>query len=87
MEITISIPPDVQDRLRQRAVESGQDVAGYVETLIERDLSSSMSLRDLYAPVRRQIEQSGISENELDALIEEAREEAYQERKGRTGER
>lgn len=87
MEITISIPPDVQDRLRQRAVESGQDVAGYVETLIERDLSSSISLRDLYAPVRRQIEQSGISENELDALIEEAREEAYQERTGRTGER
>ena len=87
MEITISIPPDVQDRLRQRAVESGQDVAGYVETLIERDLSSSMSLRDLYAPVRRQIEQSGMSESELDALIEEAREEAYQERTGRTGER
>jgi len=45
-----------------------------------------VSLRDLYAPVRRQIEQSGVSEDELDALIEKARAEAYEERKRKTGE-
>lgn len=39
-----------------------------------------MSLRDLYAPVREQIAESGITEAELDALLEEAREEVWQEK-------
>ena len=86
MEIRISIAPDLQDKLQKRASERGQDVADYVEQLIERDVSSPKSLRDLYAPVRRQIEESGISENELDTLIEEARDEAYQERNRKIGE-
>jgi hypothetical protein len=40
-------------------------------------------LRDLYAPVREQIAESSVSEEELDALLEEAREEAWQERQGK----
>ncbi|HEY3135316.1 MAG TPA: hypothetical protein VGL29_04635 [Blastocatellia bacterium] len=87
MDVTISIPPEMQDKLEQRAIESGQDVTEYIEKLIEKDLTGLVSLRDLYAPVRRQIQQSGISEDELDALIEKAREEAYQERKRKAGER
>lgn len=71
----------MQDKLQQRALDFGQDVTQYVERLIEKDLTKPMSLRDLYALVHRQIEQSGISEDELDALIEKARAEAYEERK------
>ncbi len=87
MDVTISIPPEMQDKLEQRAIESGQEITEYIEELIEKDLTGLVSLRDLYAPVRRQIQQSGISEDELDALIEKAREEAYQERKRKAGER
>ena len=87
MDIRISIPPEMQDKLQQRALDCGQDVTKYVERLIEKDLTKPVSLRDLYAPVRRQIEQSGISEDELEALIEKARAEAYEERKRKAGER
>lgn len=86
MEITISIPPEVQQRLLQRAGENKQDLADYVEKLIEKDLSSPTSLRDLYAPVRRQIEKSGISDDKLDTLLEQAREESYQERHSKRNE-
>lgn len=80
MEITINLQPETQEKLRQRALDSGRDVTEYVEKLIEKDLSAPMSLRDLYAPVRQQIKESGISEGELDSLLEEARDEAYRER-------
>jgi hypothetical protein len=46
--------------------------------LIEEDLSSSLNLRVLFAPVREQIKESGTSENELTELLEEAREEVFQ---------
>lgn len=87
MDIRISIPPEMQGKLQKRALDCGQDVTEYVERLIEKDLTTPISLRDLYAPVRRQIEQSGVSEDELDALIEKARVEAYEERKRKAGER
>lgn len=80
MDITISISPDIKDKLQQRASESGQDVQAYVERLIEKALSGPPSIDELLAPVRKQFEESGMTEEELDGLIEEAREEAWQER-------
>ena len=87
MDIRISIPAEMQNKLQQGALDCGQEVAEYVERLIEKDLGAPMSLRDLYVPVRRQIEQSGISEDELDGLIEKARVEAFEERKKKAGKR
>lgn len=78
MTITINLEPDQESQLRQRALDSGEDIAGYVERLIEKELAGGARLRDLYAPVREQIRESGILEAELSALLEEAREEAYQ---------
>jgi hypothetical protein len=50
---------------------------------VARDARMTRSLRDLYAPVRKQIAESGIREDELDAFIEAAREEYWMERKAR----
>ncbi len=75
-----NLPESVVQALRERAEEVGTTAPEYVRYLIEEDLASSISLRVLFAPVREQIKESGISEEELDALLEEAREEAYQER-------
>jgi len=80
MDITISIRPEMQEKLRQRATESGQDVEAYVERLIEKELSGPQSIDELLAPVREQFAQSGMTEEELDTLIEEAREEVWHER-------
>ena len=80
MDITISIPTEMQEKLQQRAIESGQDVEAYVERLIEKALSGPPSIDELLAPVRKQFAESGMTEEELDALIEEAREEVWQEK-------
>lgn len=76
------LPESVVKALSERANEVGTTTPEYIRYLIEEDLASPLSLRVLYAPVREQIKASGISDDELDALLEEAREEAYQEREG-----
>jgi hypothetical protein len=80
MDITITIPPEMQDKLQQRAKDTGRDVAEYVEKLIEKDLSARPSIEEILAPVRKQFEDSGMTEAELDALVEEVRDEIWQEK-------
>ena len=78
------LPPELLQALDERAQQIGTSREDYVRGLIQKDLTAPLSLRDLYAPVREQITESGIAEEELDALLEEAREEAWQERQGKT---
>ena len=82
MDVTISIPPSLAGKLLERAQSSGCATEDYITRLIEKDVSRK-SLRDIFAPVREEIAASGISEDELDSLLQEAREEAFQERKAR----
>lgn len=64
----------------ERASLTGRSREEYVVSVLEKDVRAPMSLRDLYAPVREQIAESGVTEEELDALLEEAREEVWQEK-------
>jgi hypothetical protein len=38
MSITISLPPETEEKLRKRAEEHGQTVDGYVRQLVEHDI-------------------------------------------------
>lgn len=73
------LPPLVIEAVENRVKEIGTTAEDYVRYLIEEDLASTLSMRVLFAPVREQIKESGISEDELDELLEEAREEVYRE--------
>ncbi len=64
----------------ERAKEVGTTKEEYVRYLIEEDIAASLSMRVLFAPVREQVKKSGISDDELDDLLEEAREEAFHEK-------
>ena len=65
------LPPSVIEAVENRAKEIGTTTEDYVRYLIEEDLASTLSMRVLFAPVREQIRESGISETELDELLEE----------------
>ena len=80
MEITINIPPEMQDKLQQRATDAGRDIAEYVEKLIEKHISDPPGIDEMLAPVRKQFEQTSLTEDELDDLVEEIREEVWQEK-------
>ena len=84
MELTITVPDETKSSLEQRARECGySDVAKYVERLISADLLAAQSFDEILAPVRKTFQESGLSNDEVEALFEEAREEVYQERQAK----
>jgi hypothetical protein len=82
MTITISLTPDQEKRLAERAARAGQEVAAYVHQLIDHDIQAE-NLDAILAPVRRNFEQSGMTDEDLAALVEEVREDIWREKHGR----
>ena len=82
MTITITLRPEQEKRLAERAARAGQDVDAYVHQLIDRDLDAE-HLDLILAPVRRQFEESGMTDDDLAALVEEVREDIWREEHGR----
>lgn len=65
--------------LREKAREAGKTVEEYLRAVIEAEVSADQSFNEILEPIRRSFDESGMSENELDALFEEAREKVYRE--------
>jgi hypothetical protein len=92
MTITISLPPEVEESVKSQAAREGLPVEDYVESLVEEgsrrrdriDLLAAKSFDEILAPFRRNVEESGISDEDLEILFREARKEASRARKERT---
>jgi hypothetical protein len=82
MTINIHLSPDLERQLRERAARVGCDVAALAHDLLQRGLSTEPTLDEILAPFRKDVAASGMSDEELDALFEEVREEVHRERQG-----
>ena len=80
--LQIPLPPDTEEALRQRAKANGEDVSSYAARLIQEALNTP-SVEELLAPFRKQVEESGITDEELDQLGEDLRREVRQEKQAR----
>ena len=91
MTITIDLPPDVEESVRTQATKEGLPLEDYVKSLVEEgtkrreriDLLAEKSFNETLAPFRRNVEHSGMSDEELDDLFTKARKEASRARKER----
>jgi hypothetical protein len=82
MTITINLPPATENRLRAEARATGKDIGTLVLEAVEARLSiSELSLRDILGPVHEDFRQSGMSEADLDALLDETLAEVRTERR------
>jgi hypothetical protein len=77
MPITVDLPAETEQKLREQAARAGQDMAVLARKLLERAIDTNPSLDEILAPFRRQVAESGITDDELTALFEEARSEAW----------
>lgn len=77
MTVTLDLKPEVESLLEERARADGCDVEGYVKKLIEEDVSRKRTFDEILAPFRQAVERSGISDDELDSLFNEARKEVF----------
>ena len=80
--LQISLPPDAEQMLRERALASGQDVAAYAASLL-REALTAPSVDELLGPFRKQVEESGMSDEEIDSFGEELRREVRQENRAK----
>lgn len=71
--MTITISGELEDKLSRRAAARGLALEDYAREVLERDVAM-MSLRELFAPVREQVAESGLTDEEIDTLLETARE-------------
>ena len=82
MTLTINLPKDVGAALENKAKLSGRDATEFVEDLVMKEVNSP-SLDEILAPFRRQVEESGITDEELDELFTKARKEVFKAKKER----
>ncbi|MGI8641004.1 MAG: hypothetical protein ACR2MG_13805 [Pyrinomonadaceae bacterium] len=79
MTLTITLKPEIEAVLAQKAMANGCAVIDYVENLIEKDVDRMKTLDEIFAPFRTHTEQ--ISEEEIDDLVKKARREVFAEKK------
>lgn len=79
MEITISVPQEVESILAQKAAAQGQDLKAFIEEMVKIQ-ALRPSLSELLAPVRREFAESGMTEDELDEFLYSVRSKAKGER-------
>ncbi|MCA1566123.1 MAG: hypothetical protein LC803_10895 [Acidobacteria bacterium] len=91
MTITIDLPPDVEASIKTQAAKDGLPLEDYVTSLVQEgtarrnriDLLAEKSFDEILAPFRRNVEDSGMSDEELDDLFTKTRGEASRARKER----
>jgi hypothetical protein len=83
MTMTIDLPPDLEKAVRQEAMRSGKDLGTFVLQAVQEKMARSRSFDEVCAPFAHAVEAAGVSDEEFDRFIEEAREEVWQEKQGR----
>ena len=77
--VQVSLPPDTEALLRERAHTVGKDVSSYAASLLSEAFSAP-NVDHLLATYRKQVEESGITNEELDAIGESLHDEVWRER-------
>ncbi len=82
MSLTLELPSEVEAELTDFARASGRTPEAVVTDLLERRFALGQ-IDEILAPFRKQVAESGITEDELNAFFEEVREEVWQEQQGK----
>ena len=70
------LPRGTRQALEKIGHDKGKTAEEYVRTLIEVEVLADRPFSEIAAPIRLSFEQSGMTEDELDSLVEAAREKS-----------
>jgi hypothetical protein len=83
MVLSISIPPEAEAKLKLRAAARGQDLPAYVSSLITHFTEAPTPLEELSGPIYQRFLESGMTDDELGELLEQAKHEMRTERRAK----
>ena len=81
--ISIPVSGEVEARLRARAAARGQDVVTYATKALERLSQPPIPISEVSGPLGEEFKQSGMSDDELGELLEEAKHRMRRERRAK----
>ncbi len=82
MSINIPLSPDAEAKLRERAKAAGEDITSYAARVFH-DAITAPSVDELLAPFRKQVDESGLTDGQLDDFYEGLREKVWDERQAK----
>jgi hypothetical protein len=83
MVLTLTISAEAEAKLKAKAAAAGVDVETYAAAIVEQTTKAPLSLREISGPVADDFAKSGMTEDELSDLLEEAKHEMRAEKRGR----
>ncbi len=94
MTITLNLAPETEQKLHDQAAANGQTVEGFicglVKGVVDDDATHSAAvpqrsrpIDEFLAPVRREFEESGMTEEELTSFLTQLRDEVREEKRAR----
>ena len=83
MSVTIELPPELENTVRQYAERAGQDMGAFVLKAVQEKIARARTIEEVCAPIARAVAATGISDDEFDRFFEEVREEVWQDKLGK----
>ena len=79
IEIT-GLPQGTKEAIEELSRSKGKSAEDYLRMLIEAEVLSEQSFSEILAPIRQSFRESGMTGEQLDALLEDAREKVQREK-------
>ncbi len=83
MSVTIDLPPELEQTVRQHAARSGQDVSAFVLQAVQEKIAKAHTFDEICAPFAEAVAATGISDDEFNRFFEEVRDEVWREKQGK----
>ena len=78
MPLTIELPPEMEQRLREETNRTGQDVTSFVLDAVREKMHRAVKVAEVCGPFARAVEASGMTNDEFDQFFEQVRDEVWQ---------
>ena len=82
--IEIPLPEELLRLVDEKAHSTGLERDDYIRAVLSKEVAGEPSISEILAPFRDQVANNGISDEELNRLFCETREESYRERRSRS---
>ena len=86
MNISLELTKETADKVARAAAAAGKDVPSFLEDFVKQSFTGAKTPRrtvaEILAPFRAEVEQSGVTEEQLDSVFTEARDGAFANRRG-----
>ena len=84
MNVSLELTAEAAEKITRAAERAGKDLPSFLEEFVERSFSKEKpggrGVAEILAPFRDQVEESGLSDDELNSLFGDARQNAFANR-------